>query len=525
MNYRKFVNKSVRTKWLKDWTAEFLEGLTKVSERDEIKSYCESKKQELEEIVKERSKNPNGWMNTTANYMSQIRAAIKQWQETIDIDESNGYPQAVKGQEVYQHLSLMVMNYSSDFHRQRMEPTQNRKQSQRRNLKPIKQIDDYLDAIDGLLESREWSHLAVGLIAATGRRPSEILKTAQFEIVGKFEVMFSGQLKAKGQKEAYKIFTLTEASKVIDSLARLRRFAKIKSLSRKTLAEVDSGRNSPTNETLRETLAPILEPPYGEKQLSAKNLRAAYAAIAIYLFCPPQQSQNLFITEHMGHASDVPATNYEDYQVCDRRGNPLIRGAWLKRLDEEPDEPKMATVKMYRLRITQGDREILDDDEFLPGADLASRMSELVRLARLGKVIESGEVGKIVPSISPAPPASSVSNKEVALVPTSENLPNDKLFGSHSPNSGSEKMRRAVAAIKEYNRAQYSPSTMWAINISVLKQLSGCNSQVVRRYLDSDEGRLQVADYNALMGFAFHHNRGREKPITEFIQLSARSRV
>jgi hypothetical protein len=52
---------------------------------------------------------------------------------------------------------------------------------------------------------------------------------------------------------------------------------------------------------------------------------------------------------------------------------------------------------------------------------------------------------------------------------------------------------------------------MWAINTSVLEDLSGCHIEAVREYLDSDEGRLQVTDYNLEKQFGYQQNRGKGK--------------
>ena len=98
-------------------------------------------------------------------------------------------------------------------------------------------------------------------------------------------------------------------------------------------------------------------------------------------------------------------------------------------------------------------------------------------------------------------------------------ISNKELFGSHAPNTGEEKVRRAVAAIKAYNESQYSPKDMWAININTLKDLTNCRTAVVEKYLKSDEGRLQVIDYNLEKGFTFQHNRGRGK-ISEVITFN-----
>lgn len=53
--------------------------------------------------------------------------------------------------------------------------------------------------------------------------------------------------------------------------------------------------------------------------------------------------------------------------------------------------------------------------------------------------------------------------------------------------------------------------------ISTLEDLSGCHSKAVRDYLDSDEGRLQVTDYNLEKGFGFQQNRGKGK-VTNFVR-------
>ncbi|MFL9461308.1 protelomerase family protein [Tolypothrix campylonemoides VB511288_2] len=95
---------------------------------------------------------------------------------------------------------------------------------------------------------------------------------------------------------------------------------------------------------------------------------------------------------------------------------------------------------------------------------------------------------------------------------------NDKLYGSTTPYSGNEKIRRAVQAVKAYNERQYSTETMWAINTKVLTELTGCRSSILKNYLESPEGRLQVTDYNLEKGLGYHHNKGRGS-VTQFIKL------
>jgi integrase len=450
----------------------------------------------------------------------------------------NSYPQNTKEGVVTQHLALLYMNYPREHNQANNEAKQERKDEQRRNLESINCVDQYQTKIDELLASTDHRELVAGLIAATGRRPSEIYKTAEFKQVGQFEVMFTGQAKTRGEeRDAYPTYTLVESAKVVDALARLRRMPEIKELRRQTLAEVDSGKNNKMNAAVKQHFSPLINPPHGEAELSAKNLRASYAAIAIYLLCPWQMSTNLFIKERLGHTSDATATAYEDYQITDQQGKPLTRGAWVNRLNEEMSKPMEATIVQPRIRMTEAAKNMIDNQDFLPYADQVSRMEELIRLAQIGKQFEEGKLVKEVVTVIEKPVKKIV---EVPIETTSQTsteetkeevtktkqakkdpslMSNEELFGSHAPNTGEEKIRRAVAAIKAYNERQYSPKDMWMINTSTLKDLTNCRTAVVEKYLKSDEGRLQVTDYNLEKGFSYQHNRGRGK-INDCIKIA-----
>lgn len=82
-----------------------------------------------------------------------------------------------------------------------------------------------LSAAQKLLQGNSYIGIAIGLIAVTGRRPVEILKTGTFTKTGDYSVIFSGQLKTKGSeisRDNYEIPTLIPADEVIDALAKLR---------------------------------------------------------------------------------------------------------------------------------------------------------------------------------------------------------------------------------------------------------------------------------------------------------------
>jgi integrase len=561
--YNKFVEKNIRTAWVKTWTIEFLKGLDNLEPKTTIEQYCKTKLEEFSQICQEKAaerakedrdnQNEHSWKQSSTSYMSGIRKAIKAWSESQELTDMNSYPQNTKEGVITQHLALLYMNYPREHNQINNETKQERKNEQRRNLESINCVDQYQTKIDELLASTDHRELVAGLIAATGRRPSEIYKTAEFKQVGQFEVMFTGQAKTRGEeREAYPTYSLVESAKVIDALAKLRRMPEIKELRRQTLAEVDSGKNNKMNAAVKQHFSPLINPPHGEAELSAKNLRASYAAIAIYLFCPWKMSTNLFIKERLGHTSDATATAYEDYQITDQQGKPLTRGAWVGRLNETMEKPMEATIVQPRIRMTEAAKNVLDNQEFLPYADQVSRMEELIRLAQIGKQFEEGKLVKEVITVIEKPvekiievPVETSAKpvlpevKEEVTIPrqTKKNpseMSNDELFGSHTPNTGDEKIRRAIAAIKAYNERQGgNKSAMWAINTSSLKALTNCRTAVVEKYLESEQGHQDlntrvergmdgkdklVIGYNEMMGFSYQHNRGRGK-ITDVIKL------
>ncbi len=549
IDYSRFTEKNIRTTWLKTWVSEFLKGLDGLSGKEAIGDYCLSKKAEYESICQENSakrlQTENridtgvGWKNSASTNMSQIRKAIKAWQayktEKGEMPDTDTYPQSTKEGIIQQHFSLLFMNYPADFHAERQAPTNERKKEQRSNLEPITCIDEYQETIEKLLQSTDYKELTAGLIAATGRRPSEILVTAQFKQLSQFEVEFTGQIKNKGEdRKPYPTHTLIESYKVVDALARLRRMPEIKALKKETLAEVDSGKNNKMNSKVKEFFSDLLNPPMGETELSAKNLRASYAAIAIYLFCPWKQSTNQFITERLGHVSDATATNYEDYQVCDKEGKPMTRGVWVERLNEEIIKPTENHIVNARIRISEAAKNTIDNRDFLPFADSVSRMDELIRLAKIGQQFEEGKLVKevvIIQNKTPDPISeittetqitqSDVAVKQLKVKDVSE-LNNAELFGSNIPYSGLEKIRRAVDAIKLYNERQAETKYQWAINTKSLKDLTGSRTEVVNKYLNSDEGRLNVHDYNLQKGYSYQHNRGKGN-IKDFIKLTTQN--
>ena len=84
----------------------------------------------------------------------------------------------------------------------------------------------------------------------------------------------------------------------------------------------------------------VLPAPFGETQLSAKNLRAAYTNIAYHFFGQPETSISSFAEDHLGHQNAASAANYEDYYCVDAIGCPLSIGLLRDELEAKPKRSK-----------------------------------------------------------------------------------------------------------------------------------------------------------------------------------------
>ncbi|WP_375477252.1 protelomerase family protein [uncultured Nostoc sp.] len=225
--------------------------------------------------------------------------------------------------------------------------------------------DEYLEVTGKLLESQDLHEVAVGLIAATGRRPHEILARARFAAVEgqSYQVMFTGQGKKRGDKPVFPIATLYPASYVIERLNWLRKEPLTKSLLTEVANEnptdlaaqnraIDSRRNGSLNRVVRGYFGdkgdkePILNFRHGEEQDNCKALRAAYLALATERDCAGAiGSKMLHAARLAGHfVKDAPTDRdlqnlvttlgYADYYVSKPVGFP-----------DAPEKEKLVQVR------------------------------------------------------------------------------------------------------------------------------------------------------------------------------------
>ncbi|MDJ0592679.1 MAG: protelomerase family protein [Pleurocapsa sp. MO_226.B13] len=183
-----------------------------------------------------------------------------------------------------------------------------------------------------LLQSRIWSEVAAGLAVVTGRRVSEILKTAHFTFKSTYSVLFTGAVKRRQESVAlnFEIPTLVEANTVIEAIAKLRGWLDTSHLTNRQINERYEQAVAQACERYFRDLVPLRE---GKGNLYTHLFRAVYATIATHWFCPPTVSDLEFRAYIQGHFQILNEANeqkrtsmaaqrhYWDYKIADGQGN------------------------------------------------------------------------------------------------------------------------------------------------------------------------------------------------------------
>ena len=211
-----------------------------------------------------------------------------------------------------------------------------------------------------LMKCSEWSKIAASLAVVTGRRISEILKTAEFEYVSKYSVQFVGAVKRRNEAVPleFEIPTLVPARSVLSAIAILRREVDTEGLTNRQInACYEKAVATECDRAFRE-LVPTRD---GKANLYTHLFRAVYATIASHWFCPPTVSDLEFRAYIQGHfkvmnekdttrQTDMASQrHYWDYKISDGSGN--VDGRLGIRLGEEGVEVLKAFATLQEASI------------------------------------------------------------------------------------------------------------------------------------------------------------------------------
>lgn len=257
-----------------------------------------------------------------------------------------------------------------------------------------------------LLASREWADIAAGLAVLTGRRHTEILKTAEFEFKSAYSVMFTGALKRRNEADGLlkiEIPTLCRADYVLTAIAKLREILPTANLSN---TQVNSKYSDPVTRACDRHFAELVPPTTGRDKLYTHLFRKVYATIAHYFYCPRWVSDWEFKAHIQGHYAFIDADNpvmrrkiaadrhYDAYAIEDEQGN-RRKGIKLGERDRsviEVFQPKEPTMPRAAHR-----RDDQDDKDFEPdsGYDSMHQVKEDSTLASQPQHISLDEAVKL----------------------------------------------------------------------------------------------------------------------------------
>lgn len=188
-----------------------------------------------------------------------------------------------------------------------------KKRQNNRNISKIKIVnyEKMIQEARGLLDSNKYSEIALGLCLLTGRRLTEVLKTASFTNYKrrKYMLNFEGQLKKKIEFDKLPIYVLGNcASECKTALKKIRSILNTKNLSNKQVERK-------YHTTVNQRCTMIFKPYLG--RCTAHDLRAAYAAICSEVYRPKTVDQNIFLSAILGHnwQDTDTAQSYKKYFI------------------------------------------------------------------------------------------------------------------------------------------------------------------------------------------------------------------
>ncbi len=234
------------------------------------------------------------------------------------------YRNVINDELTSNHIALFYLKLPKEFYEKRNhEYTQKVKQRGNHRI-PFKRanVERYIERLIWLTQQDSYIAIAMGIAGLTGRRPSEVLLTAQFSTALECKytdnsLIFKGQLKTNEDSESardnYEIPVLCDDEQiVINALAKLRAmkdFSKIEPAKGQTIAQRV---NSLTAKGQKECVQRYLSEFFGDK-INPYVLRALYAEIAKERYILKEQAPNEFFSEVLGHSKDDEGT-FASYQ-------------------------------------------------------------------------------------------------------------------------------------------------------------------------------------------------------------------
>jgi hypothetical protein len=246
---------------------ELLFRLIQTDSPSKVKSLCEA---EMTWLNAEYDK-----PSTRTSYVSAYRKAVRAYFSEVGIAKHLAVEkETVKG-KVINHLAESYLLASAEDYAAINAQNKSKTANQRDNLTGFN-ASAVIAATESALRSSDWREVAVGLLLAVQSRPSDMLSSGDYRALSKYRLEFTSRAKKRGAAVKGEIFCLVETTTFMDTFGRLRRAPEVIEMQHWALKDIDSGKNKTLNRAVKRIYGEIIPVPYGEKELSCKNLRAAW---------------------------------------------------------------------------------------------------------------------------------------------------------------------------------------------------------------------------------------------------------
>ena len=376
--------------------------------------------------------------------------------------------------------------------------------------------------------------------------PTDLTTMGEFKAVSQYKVEFTTRLKKKDKAVTRTIFTIVKAAAFVDAFSRIRRDPALVALRGLSPSEADSRTNKSINREVIRGYGDIIPAPFTEDVLSAHNLRAAGARVAYHLYGKVGEDAQRFIELQLIHDSKAASANYNDYYCVGSDGKEIT----VKGLREGADKPLSAKPKSTKTSSVSVDaqlREMLKDSRLegkthakrieyaiaraLKAEDLEKKISRLeAQLARECEKRQKAELDLKRLQESTATEAKPKRRKmtaegvfhaddinfqgkrfededdssDAANGFDWRSVPNAELNGDRRHDAYTEKLRRTVEAVQDYN-AGLEHSEHFSITGSLLRQITGVKPKLVKQWMTENKAALD--SYNA--GYSSRQNVGK----------------
>jgi hypothetical protein len=408
--------------------------------------------------------------------------------------------------------------------------------------KQLLPIDEYLEATTKLLQSNDAHELAVGLIAASGRRLIEIVARGSFTLETElptylkpgYFVRFSGQAKNVDKESLeYRIGVLVPASSFVQAFEKFRVLPE--SIEIATFLKNHEGTPEQANAMIEDRRGNSLrrvaarefkgiKARNGDLDLNPKALRAMYVAAITERDCPKNINDLLWKAQSLGHfidssnASDrdlislLTTLGYSDFYTD--KEVPFIPEITITPIETKETEEDMTTTIIETTAQTTEDTTMrkerksvsVDSEAFTRIKELQTEWELPNQQAVINKLLEllDKKVEEKTELKTQKPERNLQDIESEAL---------KKLRGEDAVN---EKIRRAFEAITSYNDNQPSNDARWYIGNQTLRQVSGCNGLAISAWIKNHQ--ISVDDHNNKYNLGqYHNNLHRGKDLTELL--------